>query len=812
VSEGKVTMHCIWIVLLLIVSLMNQAEVFAQASQEASSAQEKKPIQEEEVPSIADLIPLATALSGRLVNLEKTIEKRLDLSEVERRVSEIEATLGQYAQEFQAKHTSQDYIADQLNELKAWLGSEEDETREFSASLADEVRKFGTLREEWLTEKKQRAAWKAVLLKDDPLEEVAAIFTKTETTIEAALRLIVRQLKPLLDAQERVGVLQTRILTLTAEVDSQIITPQEKIFIDGSPSILSSQYFSQFGAELYDEVRARLSIIAWPGPRFFARQGWIILLQGLLSLVLISVFFRFRQQLYGIQRWRFVAQRPISAGVFVAALVASVLYEGLPDTFTFAFRLIAGLAFARLLGGLLEQDWRRQFVYGLAILWLTTSLFSTLNLPLPLFRLYILVAALLSAVCCWRWAVHSLQRGQPGFYSWLLRLGTVLFGFVLMTQLWGNAELANSLFEATLRTVIAVLAFGLLAYLVHGGVEWAVSYSPLRTISLISNNAEPIARRAAFVCDIFIGFILLSGLLVIWQKYASPGEAISALLSLAIPVGNGQITLSLILMAVGLFGLFVLASWILQNVLTDNVLAKRNVASGVRIAISRLVHYALMFTGFVVALSVLRFDLTQFTLLLSALGVGIGFGLQAIVNNFVCGLILLFERPVRVGDTIDLGGQWAEIKRIGLRSTTVQTFDRADVILPNADLITNQVINWTLTDRHARSIIAVGVAHGSDVPLVMQTLKACALAYPGVMKEPEPQILLRRFTESSLDFELRTWVENVSDRLGMESGLHQEIERRFREAGIKLAIQQQEVTVRAIDTSAITTQAVGGEK
>ena len=234
--------------------------------------------------------------------------------------------------------------------------------------------------------------------------------------------------------------------------------------------------------------------------------------------------------------------------------------------------------------------------------------------------------------------------------------------------------------------------------------------------------------------------------------------------------------------------------------------------SGVRIAISRLVHYALVFTGFVVALSVLKFDLTQFTLLVSALGVGIGFGLQTIVNNFVCGLILLFERPVRVGDTIDLGGQWAEIKRIGLRSTTVQTFDRADVILPNADLITNQVTNWTLTDRHARSVIAVGVAHGSDVQLVIQTLKACALSYLGVMKEPEPQILLRRFTESSLDFELRAWVDNVSDRLGMESGLHQEIERRFREAGIKLAIQQQEVTVRTIGSPTIATRAVSGEK
>ena len=174
------------------------------------------------------------------------------------------------------------------------------------------------------------------------------------------------------------------------------------------------------------------------------------------------------------------------------------------------------------------------------------------------------------------------------------------------------------------------------------------------------------------------------------------------------------------------------------------------------------------------------------TLLASALGVGIGFGLQTIVNNFVCGLILLFERPVRVGDTIELGGRWAKIAKIGLRSTTVRTLDQADVIVPNADLITNQVTNWTLTDRHARAIITVKVATGSDVALVMQTLKECALAHAGVMKSPEPRILFRNFGGSSLDFELHAWIVEVDNRLQVESDLRQEIDRRFRQAGIEI--------------------------
>ena len=141
---------------------------------------------------------------------------------------------------------------------------------------------------------------------------------------------------------------------------------------------------------------------------------------------------------------------------------------------------------------------------------------------------------------------------------------------------------------------------------------------------------------------------------------------------------------------------------------------------------ARLVHYVIIFVGFLLALSALGFEITKLTIMLSALGVGIGFGLQGVVNNFVSGLILLFERPVRVGDTIEIDGKWAEIKRIGLRATTVQTFDQADVIIPNADLVTNQVTNWTLSNRRVRLIIPVGVAYGSDVPLVMETLMACA--------------------------------------------------------------------------------------
>ena len=137
-----------------------------------------------------------------------------------------------------------------------------------------------------------------------------------------------------------------------------------------------------------------------------------------------------------------------------------------------------------------------------------------------------------------------------------------------------------------------------------------------------------------------------------------------------------------------------------------------------------------------------------------------------------------------------------------MRSTTVQTFDRADVIVPNSDLITNQVTNLTLTNRQARIILPVGVAYGSDVPLVMHTLVTCAKDNPAVMNMPAPQVLFRRFGDSALNFELRVWIWNVDNRLTVESGLHQEIDHRFREAGIVIAFPQRDLHVRSVDNLA----------
>ena len=311
----------------------------------------------------------------------------------------------------------------------------------------------------------------------------------------------------------------------------------------------------------------------------------------------------------------------------------------------------------------MEGGWRRQFVYGLLILSITTNLCYVLGLPLALFRLYILVAALVSLLSCLRWAAESRRLREAWRYTWVLRLAGSFLP-PCCSQRWGEAELAEFLFVSSLRTLALVLVFGLLRYLVRGGLEWAVLSSTARGLALVRSNAAVVVQRLALLFDVLIGVVILSVLLMTWEVYDSPAAAITGLLSVHVTIGSQQITVGLVLLAIGSLGVLYLASWMLQTLLTENVLARRNVETGVSLAVARLVHYALVAIGFVIALVVLGVDLTKMTLMVSALGVGIGFGLQTIVNNFVCGLILLFERPLRVGDTIELADSGPRLSRL----------------------------------------------------------------------------------------------------------------------------------------------------
>ncbi len=258
-------------------------------------------------------------------------------------------------------------------------------------------------------------------------------------------------------------------------------------------------------------------------------------------------------------------------------------------------------------------------------------------------------------------------------------------------------------------------------------------------------------------------------------------------------VGNVTISLTDIAIAVAVFILAIVITRMLQRALAEKVLPQTQIDVGVQNSLASGFGYLGVVLAIAIAVATVGIDLTNIALIAGALSVGIGFGLQNVVNNFVSGLILLIERPVKVGDWVVVGENEGFVKRISVRATELQTFQRASVIIPNADLLSNSVMNWTHKDRYGRIEIPVGVAYGSDTGQVREILLGVARAHDRVLSWPEPFVLFRDFGASSLDFELRCFTDDVIYRLVIGSDLRYEIDARFRDAGIEIPFPQRVV-------------------
>ncbi len=619
-----------------------------------------------------------------------------------------------------------------------------------------------------------------------------------DKTINRTLELISEKLKSLLALQQKTGDIQSGLYSLRQEVDNLLLAMRGELWSKSADSMFSPDYYSQFDASLWGELRKGFDTLSWPGRKFFQRQGWLFILQILLSLAVTLNIRRNRSLFEQDERWRFIARRPFAAGIFFGFFSLTLFFKTPPSTWRLALNLILIISLARLLGVFVEKVWRKRVVYALAAFLIATWVLQALRLPLPLFRLYIFITALAGIfLCLWRAGVSSRRKG-PLLYIWALRLGGMIFLGVIIAEIGGYSSLAAHVLKASLSTTFVVLGAWMLMLMARGTLEWIIQTAPLRNIPYLQSKADVIVSRSALLTNVLIGALFTTFILVTWRVYDRPAEAIQGVFGFGFMVGSRKVTLGLVLTAAAvLYGAF-LTSWAVQTMLMKGVFTTRELQVGVRISIARLIHYGFVFVGFLLALVALGVHLRDITIIAGALGVGIGFGLQGIVNNFVSGLILLFERPVKVGDYIQLGEKWAEIKRIGLRATVVETLDRSEIVVPNSDLISNQVTNWTLSNRMVRLVIPVGVEYGSDVPLVMETLKEAAMASSKIMRMPEPQVLFVNFGESSLDFELRVWMSNIDDRFTVKSQLHQEIDSRFRQAGIVIAFPQRDLHLRSV--------------
>jgi small-conductance mechanosensitive channel len=342
-----------------------------------------------------------------------------------------------------------------------------------------------------------------------------------------------------------------------------------------------------------------------------------------------------------------------------------------------------------------------------------------------------------------------------------------------------------------------VLAYAF-ARVADGAVVLLLRVRPIRLLHMVQRRRAQVDRAVRRIVRLAIFVLWVVTALRLFNVYDVAARAIAAVLTTKLTVGE----LALSLGDVAVFAFTVWASFLLarllRTALEEDVFSRLPTSRGIPYAISTIASYTVLLLGFLVALSAAGAPFGRITLLLGGLGVGIGFGLQNVVNNFVSGVILLFERPIQIGDVVEIGAVTGSVKRIGLRSSTLETREGAEVIVPNANLIAERLINWTLTDSRRRIDLPIGVAYGTDPERVLALLADVAGQHPDVLKDPEPQAFFLRFGESSLDFQLLAWIGRVENSFKVRSDLAIGVNRALNDAGIAIPFPQRDLHLKTV--------------
>ena len=375
--------------------------------------------------------------------------------------------------------------------------------------------------------------------------------------------------------------------------------------------------------------------------------------------------------------------------------------------------------------------------------------------------------------------------------------GYFIFGIGPLLELSGFGEFAWYWYRSWGNTVIVFL-WGAILFLVLREWDQPFAVSDDQDDDVAAASAQPVRWIIFRLCWLLWAVLFVLALLFAW---GARQQVLSGLLqALRYPIEVGQMQLSLMGFIYAFLLLFFthLIVKTVRYILKKKFLIQSGFERGLQESITNITVYILWGLGILISLHAVGVNTASMAVVLGALGIGLGFGLQNIFNNFISGIILLFERPIQAGDDIEINGLWATVQKINVRATVVQTYDNAAIIIPNSEFISSQVTNWSFKDRRLRRKISIGVAYGSDTALVRRSLLEIAANTPKVLKRPAPDVVFSDFADSALIFILRFWT-TVDQFLKTESDIRYEIDHLFKERNISIAFPQRDVHIYNMD-------------
>ena len=773
-------------------------------------AAEKQEKEEEVVTSkpltLTETYTLTNTLPRQLIDLRKYLDGLTNIKRIFTQIQKLSLKVEEVEWETTTTTTNPNLNSHELLSLDTKLTKVDSRIAKLNERIKSNIQTLEILSNEWSANELQLNKFKIQTTGQINLIDALPTVESLDQIIKDAQELLDNKIRPTLLAGKQLGEIQARNYTLHDKVSDLLDDMNDSGFQQTAPSMFSKFFYSRYNNKILQQSWDDFLLFA-TYQRGYLKNNLVGVLSYFAVILLVAFLTRMsRSQVKGSYRWYHFVDKPIATGVFIVS-IAFVLIEALyadislPPNWQVLLQIPMIIAAVLLIEGFSVIPKEYKGIIAFLIYSLTVVMFfNVINWAQPIIHLCVLGSSCWVLLYLFRNFLKR-KKGASKRNMIILDLFVVLFPLtVLLAGVSGYEQVADLIFDRVLSILVITLLVWLMYKVVSGLLELILFSIP---VPIIRQNAASIVSDIApvlILAHTVLWFLLASSYLTI---FPSVDDALSALVSLQFSAFSHRVTPKSILVVVCAMYVTVLSSRGINAFLIQEILPRYRVTRGVQESITRLVHYGILVIGFMVLIKLLGFKFGDIAIIGGALGVGIGFGLKEIVNNFVSGLILLFERPVKVGDIIVVGQDMGEVTSLGLRATTVQTFDNAEIVIPNAELITCSVTNWTLAEKRVRVKIPIGVAYGTDVSAVLKMLLSCAGSNPIVLTKPPPRALFLAFGDSSLNFELRAWISDFNDSLTVRSELNQDIENEFQMAGVEIPFPQRDLHLKSVDADSI---------
>jgi potassium-dependent mechanosensitive channel len=587
----------------------------------------------------------------------------------------------------------------------------------------------------------------------------------------------------ILDLEIHLSGAEARVRTTLSSIEQVQSRELESLLVRDSPPIWSAE--TGLGSEMMQRSGESFSSQLKASTVFAKRVPFAFMVHAVLILVIAIALHWMRRRIRkladekpDLQRALPILDLPISTAFVVSFLISPSILALAPSLVKAIIVTVALVPTAIILRRLLERP-LYPIVNALIVLFFVSQL-QILVASLPELARLIFLGQMLggSVFLVWLFRSRHLQTTAAETDERFLRtlrviarIGLILLPAAFVANILGYVNLGNLLGVTFLRSVNVAAVLYAAIRITEGLVIIALQVRPLGSLRVITLHRPMLQQRVCRLLEVLAFLYWLYMLLNFYGLLTPLTSAAQAALNANLAIGSINVSVGRILSFLIAVWVSLLFSRFLRFVLEEDVYHHFRLGPGVPYAISTMLHYAILFLGFVIALGTLGIDLGQITILAGALSVGIGFGLQNVINNFVSGLILLFERPIKIGDVIEVSGNVGEVRRIGIRASVIRTSDGSEVIVPNGSLISSQVTNWTFSDQQRAVEVSVNVVGGADTQRVVELLKSVAAAHPDVAKQPVPEVYIVNFTAGAVTFQLRVWTDRSRQWAQLRSDL-----------------------------------------